>query len=87
LLLYPVWATLLVVATMFVLPWPASLGISILAVVAPFVTVWWLDRWQARPGRLATRSSETRTSLIEARRAAMAAIAQAQAAAPATAPA
>lgn len=87
LLLYPVWATLLVVATMFVLPWPASLGISILALVAPFVTVWWLDRWQARPGRLATRSSETRTSLTEARRTAMAAIAQAQAAAPATAPA
>ncbi|HPH64248.1 MAG TPA: 1-acyl-sn-glycerol-3-phosphate acyltransferase [Kofleriaceae bacterium] len=79
LVLYPVWATLLVVATMLLLPWPASIGVSILALVAPFVTVWWLDRWQSRPGRFATRSSETRTSLAEARRAAMAAIGRAQA--------
>lgn len=79
LVMYPLYAGLLVGLALWLLPWPWSMVAAIVAVVSPFATVWWLDRWQQRPGRLATRSSGVRTAVTELRVAAIATIAAAQA--------
>lgn len=74
LLMYPLYASLLVALALWLLPHGLAAAAATAAVVSPFVTVWWLDRWQQRPGRLATRSSEIRTSLRGLRAAALQAV-------------
>ena len=63
-LMYPLYASVLVVLALWLWPGRLAAVAATAAVVSPFVTVWWLDRWQQRPGRLATRSSEIRTLLV-----------------------
>ncbi len=74
LVMYPLYAGLLVGLAMWLIPNPWAVASASMVVVAPFVTVWWLDRWQQRPGRLATRSSETRTNLVDLRATAVQAV-------------
>ena len=74
LVMYPLYAGLLVGLALWLIPSPWGVAAAIAVLVSPFVTVWWLDRWQQRPGRLATRSSETRTNLVELRATAMQAV-------------
>ncbi len=74
LVMYPLYAGVLVGLSLWWIPSPWAVAAAIAVLVSPFVTVWWLDRWQQRPGRLATRSSETRTNLVELRATAMQAV-------------
>lgn len=48
LIVYPVWATGLVIGSFVVFPFPLSLLAATIAVASPFAALHWLDRWYAR---------------------------------------
>ena len=80
LVVYPIWAGGLITAALLLTPLPIAVGLSALALIAPFVALAWRDlsRPLRRTLRLATRA-ERLESLRAARREAMAAIEQTRA--------
>jgi hypothetical protein len=67
LVVYPIWAAIVITLAFLRLPTPSAVLATVLAIVAPFAALPWLDRWDRLSGRLALMvPSETRRERFEA---------------------
>jgi glycerol-3-phosphate O-acyltransferase / dihydroxyacetone phosphate acyltransferase len=67
LVVYPIWAALLITFAFLRLPTPSAIAATLLALASPFAALPWLDRWDRLSGRLGLMvPSETRRERLEA---------------------